>query len=170
MSDNPRLTPPSSSNDEGWSQILVLFVGVLVLLIVILAATSTNAVPSMADKSADATAEAGGRVFFIEPQDGATVPETFTVQMGAEGVEVAPAGEVVEGIGHFHILVDKDFIAAGDVIPLDTEGYLHFGQAQTETELTLEPGEHILRLQFANGAHQAYEGDAFRDEIHITVE
>lgn len=170
MSDNPRLPSPSSSDDQGWSQILVLFIALLLLLMVVLAAAPTPAVPTMADKSADATAEAAVRIFFVEPQDGAALPQTFTIQMGAEGIEIAPAGEVIEGSGHFHILVDREFVPAGEIIPIDTEGYLHFGQAQTETELTLEPGEHTLRLQFADGAHQAFEGDAYRDEIHITVE
>ena len=30
-----------------------------------------------------------------------------------------PAGEVVEGTGHHHILINKDFIPAGQVIPTD---------------------------------------------------
>jgi hypothetical protein len=47
---------------------------------------------------------------------------------------------------------------------------LHFGKAQLETELTLEPGDYILRLQMANGAHQALESDQYQDEIEITVE
>jgi hypothetical protein len=33
----------------------------------------------------------------------------------------------------------------------------------------LEPGEHVLRLQFANGAHIALDGPAYRDEITVTV-
>jgi hypothetical protein len=83
---------------------------------------------------------------------------------------VEPAGHVIqEGAGHFHILVNEDFLPAGEVIPND-ETHLHFGKAQLETELTLEPGDYILRLQMANGAHQALESDQYQDEIEITVE
>ena len=103
------------------------------------------------------------------PTDNAVVPPIFTVEMGAEGLTVEPAGEVHEGAGHFHILIDTPFIDPGEVIPKD-DTHLHFGQGQTSTELTLTPGQHILRLQFANGAHEALDGDQYRDEITITVQ
>jgi hypothetical protein len=89
--------------------------------------------------------------------------------MAAEGLSVEPASEVVtEGVGHMHILVDTDFIPAGEVIPKD-EQHLHFGDAALETELELQPGEYTLRLQMANGAHVALEGEQYRDEIKIMV-
>ncbi len=59
--------------------------------------------------------------------------------------------------GHLHVLVNEEFVPAGEVIPLD-ETHLHFGKGQTNTELTLEPGEYTLRLQMANGAHIAQDG------------
>ena len=155
-----KLPAPQTENNDGWIQILVLFASVLVLLLLLVAGRGTTVVPSMADKTA--------RVYFVEPQDGATVPQTFTVQMAAEGIAVAPAGEIAAGSGHFHILIDQELVAPGTIIPIDTEGYLHFGQAQTETELTLEPGTYTLHLQFADGAHQAYAG--LSDTITITVE
>lgn len=104
-------------------------------------------------------------VFFIRPDEGETVPATFTVRMGTRGLKVEPAGEVHDGAGHFHILIDTDFIPAGQVIPND-EQHRHFGTGATETQLTLPPGEHILRLQFADGVHTALE---YRDEIQVTV-
>ena len=108
-------------------------------------------------------------VFFLQPTTNAIVPPTFTVKMGAVGVEVEPSGDIVPGSGHMHILVDTDFIAAGDVIPTD-EQHLHFGDASLEAELTLTPGEHTLHLQFADGAHIALEGDQYRDTIVVFVE
>ena len=71
--------------------------------------------------------------------------------MAATGLVVEPSGEINEGAGHFHILVDTDFVPAGQVIPTD-EQHLHYGQGQTEISLELAPGEHTLRLQFADGA------------------
>ena len=67
-----------------------------------------------------------------------------------------------------HILVDEDFVYPGDVI-LTTDTMIHFGQGQLTTTLDLEPGEHTLRLQFADGAHMALDGDQYRDEITVTV-
>ena len=108
------------------------------------------------------------RAYFVSPTDGATVPTTFPVLMNVEGLTLAPAGTLEDGSGHLHILVDADFIPPGQVIPNDVR-HLHYGDASTETELTLPPGPHVLRLQFADGAHIALDGDAYRDEVRITV-
>ncbi|MEM7128120.1 MAG: DUF4399 domain-containing protein [Chloroflexota bacterium] len=108
-------------------------------------------------------------VGFAQPTNGATVPTTFDVFMYATGLIVEPAGEIREGAGHMHILVDTDFVPAGQVI-INDEQHLHFGQGQLQTELTLDPGEHTLRLQMADGAHIALEGDQYRAEVQIMVE
>ena len=131
----------------------------------------TPEVPAQAEAEAgDAQEEApSASVFFRQPTSNAIVPPTFTVKMGAAGVEVEPSGEVVDGSGHMHILVDTEFIPAGEVIPTD-EQHLHFGDASLEAELTLSPGEHTLHLQFADGEHRALEGDQYRDTIVVFVE
>ncbi len=117
--------------------------------------------------AADGTVGPGVR--FVEPTDGATVPPTLTVTMTATGLLVEPAGEINAGAGHFHILLDTDFVPAGEVIITDAQ-HLHFGKGQYTTTLSLAPGEHVLRLQFANGAHIALEGPAYQDTITVTVE
>jgi hypothetical protein len=108
-------------------------------------------------------------VNFEQPADGATVTSPFEVVMTATGLVVEPSGEVNDGAGHFHILVDTDFIPAGEIIPTD-ERHLHYGKGQTAVSVELEPGEHTLRLQFADGLHTALEGDQYRDTITVTVE
>jgi hypothetical protein len=118
--------------------------------------------------NATATPEVVPSIFFLQPSDNAIIPLTSTVIMGVTGLEVQPAGEVVEGAGHFHLLIDTDFIPAGEVIVKDVQ-HLHFGNGQLETELVLNPGVHILRLQFADGAHIALDGDAYRSEIVVTA-
>lgn len=145
-----------SSGTTGLFPMVVLFAAFAGLLLVTLAAPRATVKP---------------RVFFRQPADGAVVPTTFTVQMGEEGLMLEPAGNVHSGAGHFHILIDQDFIPAGQVIPIGVpeQGYLHFGKAQTETQLTLTPGVHILRLQFADGAHIALSGDQYRTQITVTV-
>jgi formylglycine-generating enzyme required for sulfatase activity len=108
-------------------------------------------------------------VQFESPADGATVTSPVEVVMAAEGLIVEQAGEVHPNAGHFHILVDTDFVPAEELIPFD-DGYLHFGDGSSSAQLELAPGVHTLRLQFANGAHLALPGDQYRDEITITVE
>jgi hypothetical protein len=106
---------------------------------------------------------------FVKPSDGATVTSPFLVGWAASGLIIEAAGNSIRTQGgHLHLLIDEDFVAAGEVIPVD-ERHLHFGKGQTSTELTLEPGEHTVRLQMANGAHIAQDGAQYQDEITITV-
>jgi hypothetical protein len=107
-------------------------------------------------------------VHIVEPVDGAIVSPTFELAMVATGLTVEPAGEIREGAGHMHILVDTDFIEPGEVVPFD-EQHLHFGKGQLTTVLTLTPGIHVINLQFANGGHIALEGEEYRDTITITA-
>jgi hypothetical protein len=108
-------------------------------------------------------------VHFVTPENGATVPEKFEVVMAATGLIVEPSGPIEPNAGHFHILVDQAFISAGQVVPKDAT-HLHFGKGELHTTLTLKPGKHTLRLQFANGAHIALDGAQYRDEITVTVQ
>lgn len=124
--------------------------------------------PEPVVEPAPAPEPAAMRVFFVEPADGATVTSPVKVVMGVEGMEVKPAGELVEGTGHHHIIIDAMPGAKGEVVPAD-DTHLHFGQGQTEAELTLKPGEHTLYMQFADGMHQSY-GEEMRAKITITVE
>ncbi len=107
-------------------------------------------------------------VYFVKPLNGEQVSSPVTVEMGATGLTVEPAGEIHEGAGHMHILVDEAFVPAGEVI-LASDRMIHYGQGQLTTTLELTPGEHTLRLQFADGAHIALEGDQYRAEIVVVV-
>ena len=104
---------------------------------------------------------------FISPKNGDVVPTTFIVKMAVTGMKVAPAGEIVEGTGHHHLLINTSDISEGQVIPNDTQ-HKHFGKGQTETEVTLQPGKYKLTLQFADGVHRSY-GEKLRKSIEITV-
>lgn len=110
--------------------------------------------------------EEGPSVSFAAPEDGATVSSPVDLQFEAENLEVEEAGEVTEGAGHFHVMVDIECVAVGETIP-DDESHLHFGDASTSTQVELEPGEHTLCLQAGDGAHTALDAT---DEITITVE
>jgi Domain of unknown function (DUF4399) len=108
-----------------------------------------------------------GKVFFSEPKDGAEINGPVKVVMVVEGMKIQPAGEVVEGTGHHHILINKDFIPAGQVIPTD-DADRHFGKGQTEAVLDLPPGSYKLTLQFADGLHRSY-GKELSATINIKV-
>jgi hypothetical protein len=110
---------------------------------------------------------AAQNVDFATPHDGDTLTSPFMVRFVVKDMEVVPAGEVKPGTGHHHILIDTPAVADNSVIPADAQ-HKHFGKGQTETELTLPPGEHTLSLQFADGAHRSY-GEAYRKTIRVTV-
>ena len=110
------------------------------------------------------------RVYIINPTDGEIVPETFKVQFGLSGIGIAPSGVNQEDTGHHHLFVDvaqyPDFTN-----PLPTTDHiLHFGGGQTETELTLSPGEHTLQLVLGNFAHIPHNPPVISKKITVYVE
>ena len=62
-------------------------------------------------------------------------------------------------------MVDVDLPKSGGPIPSD-ENHFHYGKAQTDAELDLPPGEHKLRLLFAQGNHFPYD-PAITDTITV---
>ena len=94
-------------------------------------------------------------VSFVEPKDGATVSNPVHVVFGVDGMKIAPAGTMTEGTGHHHLIIDGQPLPKGQVIPANDKS-LHFGKGQTETDLTLPPGDHTLTLDFGDGAHRSY--------------
>ena len=117
--------------------------------------------------SGTALMAAAQSVSFVEPVDGATVSSPFKVKFAVNGMEVKPAGEMAANTGHHHLLINAEPIKAGESVPFD-DTHLHFGKAQTETEVKLPPGKYTLTMQFANGAHQSY-GAPMSKSIKITV-
>jgi uncharacterized protein DUF4399 len=109
----------------------------------------------------------GARVFFQNLEEGDEVSSPVKVVMGAEGVTVKPAGEVIEGTGHHHIIINEGPIEYGTVVGAD-KTHIHFGKGQTETELELEPGTYSITLQFADGLHRSY-GEKVSSTISIEV-
>jgi len=118
--------------------------------------------------SSEATSNEETGVYFVSPSEGATLSSPVKVEMGVRGMSVEPAGEVNEGKGHHHIVIDGGSISKGTVVPADSLN-IHYGKGQTETTLELSPGKHKLTLQFADGLHQSY-GEAWSKTITITVE
>ena len=108
------------------------------------------------------------RVFFVNLEDGAVLTSPVKVVMGSEGIKVQPAGEIIVGTGHHHIIINDGPNALGAVVGAD-DTHIHFGKGQEETELELTPGNYTLTLQFADGFHRSY-GERMSATINIVVE
>ncbi len=115
------------------------------------------------------TAPAGTELYIISPADGATVPGTFTVRFGLQGMGVAPAGIDKANTGHHHLLIDVDTLpVAGAPIPAD-DHHVHFGGGQTETVLTLPPGTHTLQLELGDMNHVPFDPAVVSKKITVHV-
>lgn len=119
------------------------------------------------DSQKEEVVEEEPSVYFISPADGDTLSSPFIVKMGLKGMRIQPAGEVNEGFGHHHILVNLPSWPEGEVIP-PTDSTVHYGKGQTATDFSLEPGSYTLSLQFADGVHRSY-GESMAASIDITV-
>jgi hypothetical protein len=113
-------------------------------------------------------APAGASVFFVEPADGATVARKVTVKFGLTGMELVPAGTHKPNSGHHHLLIDAPLPALDREIPSDLN-HVHFGRAQTQTEITLTPGDHTLQLLLGDHEHLPHEPPIFSKVIHVHV-
>ncbi len=113
-------------------------------------------------------APAGASVSLIEPADGATVGRNVKVKFGVSGMELAPAGTSKPNSGHHHLLIDTPLPALDREIPSDLN-HLHFGRAQTETQITLPPGDHTLQLLLGDHEHLPHDPPIFSKVVHIRV-
>lgn len=105
------------------------------------------------------------RVYFIEPEDGATVKSPVKARFGLEGYELAPVPEgtitpeqVRPGMGHHHLGIDMDCLPPGTEIVKGTPSWVHFGTGATEIDVQLEPGTHKLTLQLGDDLHRTVDG------------
>jgi len=114
------------------------------------------------------TAPEGAEVFIISPADGDEIEGDVTVVFGLRNMEVAPAGDMTENTGHHHLLIDEPDVSMEGSLPV-TEQIVHFGGGQTETTITLEPGEHTLQLLLGDGLHRPHSPPVMSEKITITV-
>ena len=133
------------------------------------AAAQENESASDANATPRSASPAEARVFFVTPQNGAVVSSPFPVEFGISGMQVARAGENRPNTGHHHLLIDTDMPDPGLPIAADDQ-HVHFGDASTATELTLEPGEHTLQLLLADHLHIPHDPPVYSERIRILVE
>lgn len=109
------------------------------------------------------------RVSFLELRDGDVVPETFTVQFVATGMDVVPAGVEAPHSGHHHLLIDVDTLPPLNLPLPKTEHIVHFGGGETSTTLTLPPGQHTLQLLLGDALHIPHNPPVMSPRITVTV-
>jgi hypothetical protein len=124
-----------------------------------------------------ATASACGtgsspRVFFVEPQNGATVKSPVPLKFGIENYQIAavPQGTVETsraGMGHYHVAVDSDCLPAGTEIQ-KAAPWVHFGTGNSEIDMQLPPGMHKLTLQLGDDMHRTVEGLCTSITVNVT--
>jgi hypothetical protein len=112
-----------------------------------------------------------GRVFFIEPQEGATVKSPVLLRFGIENFAIAPVPQgtvdvVRENTGHHHVGVDTECLPPGTVIPMAAP-WVHFGSGANQIEMQLTPGPHRLALQVGDDKHTTIAG--LCSTINVTV-
>lgn len=122
--------------------------------------------PVVLERTASAT---GATVFFISPADGETVSNPVKVIFGIEGMDVVAAGNNVPHSGHHHLLIDTELPNLGLPIPKD-DNHIHFGDGSTETEITLESGQHTLQMLLGDHLHMPHDPPLKSDPITIHVE
>ena len=106
-------------------------------------------------------------VYFKNVKDGDVLSSPINPEFGVDGFELAPSGSVGEKLGHHHLLVSRDSIMEGVVIPSDGN-HIHFGNGETRGTIELEPGSYLLTLQFADGTHRSF-GEKMSASVEITV-
>ena len=106
-------------------------------------------------------------VFFKNVKDGDVLSSPINLEFGVEGFELAPSRFIGERVGHHHLLVNRDSIIKGVVIPRDVN-YIDFGNSETQGTIELEAGSYLLTLQFADGTHRSF-GEKMSESVEITV-
>ncbi|MDA9595151.1 DUF4399 domain-containing protein [SAR86 cluster bacterium] len=109
------------------------------------------------------------KVYFINIKEGDILKSPFLVQFGLVGKGVAPAGVDRENTGHHHLLINVDKIDYNMPIPSSAQ-HLHFGLGQTETNLDLPSGKHILQLVLGDKYHVPHQPPLMSQKIEVTVE
>lgn len=110
-------------------------------------------------------------VYFIAPEDGATVTSPVTFRFGLAGMGVAPAGAEWADTGHHHMFINLDpaTMELDAALPA-TEDILHFGGGQTEVTLDLPAGEHRFWLLLGDHNHVPHDPPVMSAPITVTIE
>ena len=106
-------------------------------------------------------------VYFDNINDGDSLNSSINIGFGIREYKVGPAGNVGEEMGHHHLLISRNSIAEGVVIP-NNNNHIQLGGGETQTDLNLSPGSYVITLQFADGLYKSY-GEKMSASVEITM-
>lgn len=114
----------------------------------------------------------GPRVFFVQPQDGATVKSPVQLEFGAQDftISAVPQGTLTEtrpSLGHYHLGLDADCLPPGTVTPRAAP-WVHFGDGKNVIEMQLPAGTHKLSVQVGDDLHRTIEGLCSTISVNVT--
>jgi hypothetical protein len=116
----------------------------------------------------------GGKVFFMEPANGATVKSPVHLVFGSETVTIAPVppGEITEAqvrpnTAHYHLGLDTDCLPVGTVIP-KANPWVHFGDGKNVIDMQLPAGMHKLVVQAGDDRHATMTGLCETITVNVT--
>jgi hypothetical protein len=135
------------------------------------AAPAPAAAAPAASDTGQSKAPAGAFAYIVNLKNGDTVTSPFKVVFGlSPNMGIAPAGVEKDNVGHHHLLIDTTLSAEEATQPLPADAqHVHFGKGQTETTVTLPPGQHTLQLVLANWTHIPFNPPVQSEVITITV-
>jgi hypothetical protein len=108
-------------------------------------------------------------LYFVWPQDGASIKGSFWARFGLRNMGVTHAGDNFQNSGHHHLLIDvADPLNPDEPIPQD-KSHLHFGAGQTEARIELPPGKHTLQLVLGDGGHYPFSPPVVSNKITVRV-
>jgi len=108
-------------------------------------------------------------LYFIWPQNGATMKGGFWCRFGLRGMGVTHAGDDFQNSGHHHLLIDvNEPLDANEPIPQD-KNHVHFGAGQTEARVELPPGKHTLQLVLGDAKHYPFNPPLVSEKITVTI-
>jgi hypothetical protein len=108
-------------------------------------------------------------LYFVWPQNGATIKGGFWCRFGLRNMGVTHAGDDFQNTGHHHLLIDvSEALDPNEPIPQD-KSHLHFGSGQTETRIELPPGKHTLQLVLGDAKHYPFSPPIVSDKISVRI-
>ena len=108
-------------------------------------------------------------LYFVWPQDGATIKGAFWCRFGLRNMGVTHAGDSYPNSGHHHLLVDvSEPLNPNEPIPQD-KAHMHFGAGQTEARIELPPGKHTLQLVLGDAGHYPLSPPLVSQKITVTI-
>ena len=114
-------------------------------------------------------AQTGAAAYFSNLKSGDTVQSPFVAKFGLSQWNLAPAKFNIARTGHHHLLIDQKELPDASVPIPATDTVIHYGKAQTETQVTLTPGKHTLQLVAGDKPHMQFNPTVASKVITVYV-